>query len=118
MPTTPANHGSAFLTGGCATKARTRSIALPAAGSRSGVSSVAGRAAAPPAGAGTRSLIYSDPHPHDVLIGGQQLVPDLQRGFERHPGFLAREHDLRDVGHFAALEPFAQRRGVCLRGVD
>src|SRR5690606_11252787 len=118
IPATPTNQGRALRTGGCAVNARRRSSTLPPAALRKGSSSVVGRAAPPPTGAGTRSLIYSDPHPHDVLVRGQQLLPDVQRGLEGDAGFLPREHDLGDVGDFAALVAFAQRRSVLLRGVD
>src|SRR5690606_28724332 len=107
IPAMPTNQGRALRTGGCAVNARTRSSALPPVESRNGSSSV-GRAAAPPAGAGTRSLIYSDPHPHDVLVRGQQLVPDLQRGLEGDAGFLPRQHDLGDVGHLPAFVAFTE----------
>src|SRR3546814_7772694 len=42
-------------------------------------------------------------HAHDVLIGGQQLVPDLQRRFETDRRLLLGKHDGRDVRRFAAL---------------
>ena len=35
-----------------------------------------------PAGAGVRAFSISDRHAHDVLVGRQKLVPDLQGGFE------------------------------------
>src|SRR4051812_8942332 len=43
----------------------------------------------------------SDRHAHDVLVGGQELVPGLQRRFEPGRGLLARQHHCRDVGDLA-----------------
>ena len=49
-----------------------------------------------------------DTHPHDVLIGGQQLVADLKGRFESQTGLLTGEHDLGDIGHLAALVSLAK----------
>ena len=67
---------------------------------------------------GERLGHLSNSHSHDVLIGGQQPVPDLQGSFEGHPGFLPGEHDLGDIGDFAALVGLAQRFGFVLRCID
>jgi hypothetical protein len=60
----------------------------------------------------------SDPHAHDVLVGGQQLVANLQGRLEGDARFLAGQHDLGDICHLAALVGFGQSVGPGLDGVD
>src|SRR4051812_24159911 len=62
--------------------------------------------------------LISDRHAHDVLVGGQELVPDLQRRLESDRGLLARKHHRGDVGDLAFLIGFAHRRALRLHRVD
>ena len=64
------------------------------------------------------SLISLHRHAHDVLVGGQQSVPDLQRRLEADRRLLARQHHRGDVGGLAALIGFGDRRGLGLDLVD
>src|SRR3712207_5884664 len=53
--------------------------------------------------AGAAKSLMSDRHAHDVLVGGQKLVPDLESRLEPDGRGLARQHDGGDVGDLALL---------------
>src|SRR5689334_7823727 len=46
---------------------------------------------------GVSALLISDRHAHDVLVGGEELVADLQGRLEADRGLLTGEHHLGDV---------------------
>src|SRR5688572_11606264 len=113
-PSTPRkpSSGRLFATAGWARKLRTPCMTPPA---RAG-------AAALRAGMGVSSVaaisLILHRHAHDVLVGGQETVPDLQRRLEAERRLLARQHHRRDVGGLAAFIGLGHRRGAGLAFID
>src|SRR5258705_1545756 len=113
------NAGRLLATAGCAASERRRSASSRALSpGRSADLIGMGWARAGSSSARLDMSLMSDRHAHDVFVSGEELVPDLQRGFEADRRPLARQHDRRDVGGFALFVGGGDGRGILLQRID